>query len=434
MKPSWRNLQFKTKIRAQDLLEGVILLLLALCPILQHYKGLIDNPSKELTIVIAAYALVKLFIRKGEKIRIGGIMGLVLYGLYVSVIHGFSFSALGREMAQVGIFLAAFNGVLDLRKFLRICTWIALAATVCIVVQYFCYYVLGFHLQLVATNLLSESAEQWIGLAQTGRINVSGKTMAFYRPSAFFLEPSHFAIFCIPVVCVLLLSKDSGRKEFIKAAVISAGVLLTTSGLGLVAIGAMWLLFVAFYLRNTRKNKKFVFSDILKPHSLLLILVIGGVFLVLYSTSSVFRQSVNRIFISSASGATAITGRTSTGIRALKMLSASTMWTGFGSRYSVHDWNMSAFFLTVFFHGVIGGLLFYWFYVRSLFHVRHAAFWMCVIFIGLSFFTVHMYAAYYRIFYTLVILQGYVLTSEVPKTQAQIITWREAYESSQIVS
>jgi hypothetical protein len=58
---------------------------------------------------------------------------------------------------------------------------------------------------------------------------------------------------------------------------------------------------------------------------------------------------------------------------------------------------------------VIGCCLSYWFYVRSLFRLKREYVWLTIIIVGLSFFTVHTFAAFYRMYFICFILGGYVL-------------------------
>lgn len=383
-----------------------MIFLLVLCPILQHYKSVGVNPALGIMVVFSIYTAFKFFAVK--KVTIAPVIPLFVYGLYVSVIHGLNLYVFSREMLNVILAFAVINGYLDIERWKKYYTRVAVAATIVIMIQYVCFYLLRFHLQIIPIGLLSTSCEQWYGLIRTGLIDVTGRRMSFYRPSAFFLEPSHFAIFCIPVVVSILFSSTSTKKNIKTAAFVSVGVFLTTSGLGTVIIGMCWFLYAIFYYKNKRLDKKFELRDILKFRAVILAVGFLVIFVVLYFTLGVFRQAVNRIFIADgASGHTAIEGRTATGIRSLGMLKGTRILTGLGDTISIDNWNMSGFFIAAFKFGIIGVVLFYSFYVINLFKLKGEAWWMIAIFILLSFFTAHTFSVYYKMHYTFMILQGY---------------------------
>lgn len=393
----------------------ILYFLLAICPILQHYKGIFSNPSMEIYVVLSVVMIYRLI--QKNRIFLKPIIPLFIYGVYASFIHGFSVMNFLREMLQIVIYLAILNECIQVKDLMKVCTFIAKFATCILMVQYVSYYVLGRHLQLVPTGLLLDRAEQWIMLAKTGIIDVNGNVMSFYRPSAIFLEPSHFAIYCIPV---LFYNLFSDRDKHIGGSVfISLGVLMSTSGIGLVALVAIWSLYVVFIKFNIFGEIEFKIKNMFRSKSLLFIC--GGIaaFCVLFFAVGSFRQSVLRIFVSSAGEKTAIQGRTSTGIRALALLKGKQNLIGVGDSISVVDWNMSGFFLTFFVYGLIGVILFYAFYVIGLKKLKGISFWMSIIIIGLSIFTVHMYAAYYKMYYTFIVIAGYIDNRKILETKVK---------------
>lgn len=391
--------------RLKRVLDSCCAFLLMLCPILQHYKGLLIDASSDLMILCFPYVLVRMASKKYWLKR--SVLSLIVFGLYVIANAGFALKIMGRELILIFYYMAVSNGSLDRRAMMRIAKGVAIVASVAVMVQYFCYYVLGFHLRMVPSSLLLSSANQWIRLTQTGRVSVLGKMMSFYRPSAFFLEPSHMAIYCSPVLALLLLSPEMNRKRMRQCVLISAGILLSTSGLGIGVTVALWALYAGLYVGKRRRNSKSSIKDLLRPKNLLLITALIGLLVLLYFGVSFFRSSINRIFISASGGNNAIQGRTSTGMRAMRMLSGTKLLIGMRNSIDLSNWNMSGFFYTVFQYGLIGGVLNYVFYVYSLKHLKREYFWLCVMIIVLSFFTVHTYAAFYRMYFVSFLLIGY---------------------------
>ena len=385
--------------------DSILMFLSAMAPLLQHYKGVFVNPSLAITSFIAIIALRRISM---GKVRINiGYLGLLLYGIYAAFIHGVDLTYLLREMVQVVVYLAVFNGMFDIGKLLRYARMIAVCATVMIILQYICYYILGFHLQLVAIPLLSSSTAQWHGLIRTGLIGVTGVRLHFYRPSAFFLEPSHFAIFCTPSIVTTLFSRTGDEKRERQLALfISLGVLLSTSGMGIGVVVLCWGIYLAFFYGQKGQARTIQLRKLLTRRTITLMILFLVALVGLYFGVPVFRQSVRRIFVTSGT-MTAIEGRTTTGRRSLRMLTGIRKFIGFGDIYDISNWNMAAFFFVTFRFGWIGTAIFYSFYIYSLFHLKREAQMMTLIFLLLSFFTVHMFGAYYKMFYTMIILYGY---------------------------
>ena len=389
-------------------IRWILLALLAVTPILQHDEGILVNPSLGITSAVAMIALVWLLM---QKIKVNAaFLFLAAYGIYASFIHGVDLTLFLREMVQLVIYLAVLNGFFDMLKLRRFCCIIAVCASVLIIVQYICFYIFGFHLQLVAIPLLKQSNSQWFDLIRTGLIGVNGKRMSFYRPSAFFLEPSHFAIYCIPVIATTLFSRtgDTKRSRLV-ALFVSVGVFLSTSGMGIGVVAACWAIYLLFFFGQKGEARSIRLSKLLDPRAVALFTVLMVVMVGLYAFVPVFRSSVSRIFnLQGIYSTSAIAGRTSTGMRSLTMLKGTKLLFGVGGQYDISDWNMAAFFFVTFKFGWVGTVLFYSFYVYSLFKLRREAQMMVFIFLPLSFFTVHMFGAYYKMFYTMIILYGYV--------------------------
>ena len=388
--------------------DSILLFLTALTPILQHYKGVFVNPSLAFTSLLAVVALIRLLMRK-VKLDVGFLF-LLAYSVYASLIHGVNLTYLMREMVQVVVYLAVINGLFEMQKLLRYYRLIAICATVLIILQYICYYILGFHLQLVAISLLDPVNSQWFDLVRTGLIGVTGTRLAFYRPSAFFLEPSHFAIYCIPVIVAILFSRTGDEKRERRTALfISIGVLLSTSGMGIGIVVMCWAIYLVFFYRQKGEARTVRLRKLLNLRSITLFILFIAVIAVLYTSVPVFRQSVRRIFIAEGnSSLTALEGRTVTGRRSLQMLHGVRKFIGFGDIYNIGGWNMAAFYFVTFKFGWVCMSLFYSFYVYSLFHLRRESQMMTLVFLILSFFTVHMFGAYYKMYYTMIILNGYV--------------------------
>ncbi len=390
--------------------DKFVTFLLVMCPILQHYKSFFMEASAVICIVLLPYFALKLLYKR--VFVFGAVLPLILFSLYEIVNHGTNIMEIAREMLLLVYFLAAASGAIDLKFYIKSATLIAIVACILLIIQYFCYYVLGFHLQLIITPFLKSSASQWIALAQTGRISVSGNLMKFYRPSAFFLEPSHLTIFLTPILTILLLSKKRNILHFLTVILISLGMVLSTSGMGIVLVIGLWALFIFNKLTKEANGFTEKIRMLFKPKTLIFLLVFCLIVFVLYLTIEPIRMSINRIFLSSSSGKSAISGRTSTGFKLIKELVGWEFWFGKSDWGNVHKWNMTGFFYPFYTQGLIGMLLSYGFYVLSLFKTKSSYFWLSLIVIGLSFFTLHTNAAYYMMYFVFFMLNGFDKTND----------------------
>ena len=410
---SFTNASYNGEI-CLSLLDWISAFALVLCPILQHYRGVFVEAGTEILILVFPYTLLKMLCIK--KFYMKPVIPLALYGIFISIIHGFSVFTFSRELLLLFYFVAVLNKGIDIKKYYVIAKTISICAAWLIMLQYLLYYGFHFHLQLVPVGRLLDSASQWIGLATTGRISVTGTWMSIYRPSAFFLEPSHLSIFCTPVLVLNLLSGDTGRKEIRESVLVSVGMILSTSGIGIAIVAGAWILYAMFYYSTDDNTEQGVKKHTIRFNTLLFLLTFAVVFGLLYGMVGIFRSSVNRIFFSTGSGSNAIQGRTATGIRLLRLLSGSNLLFGRGNTLRISNWNVSGFFYIVFQFGWIGALLFYWFYVKSLFWLKKKYFWLTLIVVLLSFFTVHTFAAFYRMFFVCMVLRGYLTKQHDPSS------------------
>lgn len=113
-----------------------------------------------------------------------------------------------------------------------------------------------------------------------------GKYETIYRPPSIFLEPSSVTYFVIPYLCYCLFNnkdKNEMKRNIIEAVIISLGLLCTTSGQGIVALIAVWILWMVFGLFKADLNR------------ILWIIPIIVVF-VWISSTNIIEYSLNRVF------------------------------------------------------------------------------------------------------------------------------------------
>ena len=225
-----------------------------------------------------------------------------------------------------------------------------------------------------------------------------------YRPAGFFLEPSHFFLYSFPIIAVLLLSANNNKPRFRTALFLSLGLVLSTSGMGIAVALGLWVLYYALY-RNA-KNNNVMISKLLNVLTVLVLLIFGILFLLAYQFIPFFQNSVDRIFVEDET-TNAIDGRVRLAQNYVKSISGKAVWFGTPGVTQELNFNLSGFFATYIRWGIIGLILSYWFYVRGLFKLKGAYFWISLIIVFISYFTAHTHGTFYMIYFGVFLLNGY---------------------------
>ena len=382
-------------------MDRICAFFLAFTPIFQHYKGLLEDLGITVLLVTLVWFSLR-FLSKIHRIRIPAVIGgLLIFQLYKSVIHGSSFMGLVYALVMVFLYIAAADDLINIGYFLRVSCGIATAASVLIVIQYFCYYLLGFHLQLVPTSLLLPEAEQWTLGAQTGLAGITGRIGTLYRPSAFFLEPSHMFLYVFPHIFIMLFSPGKSRWKLQKGILLSVGIVLTTSGMGLMTVAFAW---AAFYALTSGKANKLSVKNLVKPKNFLILCIfaVAAVLAVIYVPT--VRRSFMRIIDPSNSGA--IAGRTRLSRQLITSLGLKGWLIGVTNTLEGIEFNMPGFSATVYKFGLIGVVLSYTTYVYGIAKCKNQYFWISVFAVVISFFSAQTHGTFYMMYYTFMILYG----------------------------
>lgn len=155
-----------------------------------------------------------------------------------------------------------------------------------------------------------------------------------FRPSAFFLEPSHFAAYAVIALGILLFEND--KKINRKAIIITISILMTTSGLGMAASMLLWGIKALEFLSSKNRLRL--------RNTLIVCFAALCVFIVLYFAVDPFQRAVNRVLISDNQNA--ITGRLWTSFL-LDKLSGVDMYLGLGFRNRpVSEYSGSVYYMT----------------------------------------------------------------------------------------
>ena len=385
--------------------DKFFVLLIAISPILQHYKGIFVDSGALALILGLLYAIIKMLKKtKISQRSIVVVFPLLLYFLFQVIDHGTSLSELMRVVCLIVFALAFSSEAVSPKLFIRIAVSVSCIASVLIILQYICYYALGFHLQLVPASLLLNSANQWVLLAQTGRIGITGKVSNLYRPSTFFLEPAHMFLYLFPPLFYELLHPDFGSGEKRKAILISIGIILSTSGMGIVVTASVWLLHFA---KRGGKDSKLSLTKLMRPRNVITIILIIVAITFLYFRVEFFQKALLRV-LSSSGRESVISGRIASGNAYISSMRGRQLIFGISDSYVDEiEFHMSGFNGAIYRYGIIGTVLSYIFYVKCLFDLKDQQFWISVVILIISFFSAHTHAAFYMLYFITFLLYGY---------------------------
>ena len=267
------------------------------------------------------------------------------------------------------------------------------------VVQNIVYYLFHFHIQLVPTALLLPESSQWILGVETGRVGINGVMTELYRPSAFFLEPSHMFLYVFPILYIVLLSPGINKLRIKLSIFLSLGLILTTSGMGICITAFAWLLYFGL---NDGKNNIIELKNLLSRKKIFILVILCLIIVVMIFFVPTLRQSFNRILSGEA-----ITGRTSQANNLIESLEGQQLIIGVTNSTAGIAFNLSGFAATLYKFGIIGIILSYAFYVRSTIELKAPYNWIGLVILIVSFFSAHTHGTIYMLYYVLILLNGY---------------------------
>ena len=208
----------------------------------------------------------------------------------------------------------------------------AIISFVLIVLQVISYYGLHYRIQYVPKTLIHKDFQESY---------VFKEVDGLYRPSALFLEPSHYSQYCCFSLISVLFPEDK-KADLKKAAVIAAGCLLTTSGMGIM----LTFLICAWYAVVNNGLKRIHLHTLLKWIPVFIL----GVFIL--SRIPFFSAAMQRVF-SNVNGYNAIRGRTRQWGAALGPMKGKDLWLGYGNS-AEYPYYLSGLADTIYKTGLIG--------------------------------------------------------------------------------
>lgn len=214
-------------------------LFLALLPMIMMYRVPVIGLGVSTTLIaigmIYAFAVIA---RMHKFIQWKVVSPFLIYLLYVmtksTLVYTLIYIAIGFHI------IALSTGALDVKALKRYVEKIAMLAAIGTIVQMMIHIILGVHLPMIISSLCLSDLDYYSKAIATG----VSRHSTMYRPSAFFLEPAHLTMYCIVALNTYLFQE---KPDYKKAIIVSAGILTTTSGMGIVLTAITWVIFPLLY-------------------------------------------------------------------------------------------------------------------------------------------------------------------------------------------
>ena len=291
----------------------IIALIFALSPFLQLYTvpGIGTNMEFSLVFSLGGLYAIYYFLKKPKNKSIALVVPimtcmfmycnfnlLLIPDRHIYNLWGTSFIGIFFNFLILAICVIDFKNENTRHKYFEYVVKISVFMSVVVAFQALIYYTTGSTITPDRTFLLPFKAFFTNGakLTQETGLWVFGP---LYRPSAFFLEPAHFSQYC-SIGLAYSLWKSKKLLNWASIA-ITIGIIITTSGLGLLCIILMWG--TKLFINGDSLTRKRISR--LVGVSLLITVISGGLFV--FSDS--FQRSVLRIINASDGFNSAIMGR-----------------------------------------------------------------------------------------------------------------------------
>lgn len=291
-----------------NMLKKTIAFLLVITPILRYYVVPVVKQDFELVVVLSiilCQLIILLSMRRTTTLKINkSFKGIVLFfawGAFITLVVYLiaPYSNLITLTAKnnfyfyiVAVFavLLGLLGTVDSKYLIKYYRFVALLTSLFLLIQFLSYNFFGIamngkmpFLELQDVYLIREKV---FGIYNFG---------SFVRFSSFFIEPSHFAQYIAPFICLCLFN---GKNEFQKKSILyavfcSSMVLISVSGTGIVVVLLIWFLY--FLFNDSKKLYK-------KVAAVYLGLIFSILFLMLLYYVPALNEMVNNLFVSSNGG------------------------------------------------------------------------------------------------------------------------------------
>lgn len=400
--------EFELGANSNSVIDKLCAILLCLSPILQHYIGFYKNAGFTVLLLVSPILLLRLI----EKLQQGklnlyctlSIMPLLLYQLYSVFKEDFSVSNFLYRLFMMFIFFTIAAGGVNIKYVIKYAVAICKIASIVIISQSVFYLLFKYHIRVIPVNLLLEGSEMW-----SDRVFYGVSDGEMYRPSGIFLEPSHFFLYTVPVMSILLLSPKVDKGRFRVVLLLSIASICSTSGMGILVTFALWAVYYLLY--KNRRTEKFSLTQLFSMKTILLLAMILGCAVVAYIYVPLVNSAINRILLDESGRSIAIDGR----IQQANLLLSKMSWKEliFGASFvsGSIEYNLSGFHSTMYRFGIIGVVLTYYFYGKGLLKLKGGYFYLSFIILIVSFFSAHTHGTFYMLYFVLFLMNGYYTKS-----------------------
>lgn len=385
--------------RCESFLDKSIAVLLAFVLLFGHFKGIFGLPLSSVVILAISPVLTLLLIRKKLRVTIPCVL-FILFMLYKTLMHNINVTEALYSAVNIIYIFAAMNGMINLRAFMKTVFAVSVVTTAVLILQTVTHYLFGIHINFIPVGLLTDEIRVQLGKSIETGLSVRG---GFYRPAGFFDEPSHFTQFVAPLMIYLMFSPSKNQEKYKAALLISLGVLLTTSGMGIALVAACW---GGYFVLETVKNNP---QRFLKGLAGIAALAIIG--LILFYKVETIRELILRIFgLSSRTSYSAIGGRTDMGRLMVSLLSPKERFFGTGAIPNDGDIYYTGMYRIILSYGLVGFILYELVHVTAFLQMKNEFKWFAL-YAGVMLLIGNTYSFQYRIFYFVFMFCGtYVLS------------------------
>lgn len=274
-------------------LKKLYSIIIALCPLLYNYRAFSIGNSNISVGLIIMLCFIPIGIFENIKRRNYIPFPIVLFFLYFIVNCRFNAYYILFSILVITTWMMTKTPLINYLIVYKVIICISILSSICIIIQFIFHFVTGNHIPMNIPSLL---CNDYTFLVKTGK--QIGSNM--YRPSAFFLEPSHNSVYVLVALIALIRDEIELHANHLREIIIiTIGVVLSTSGIGFFCVGL--LLFYRLFFKE-----KFTIRKIINIFFVGIICCLCIYFLL---RIDFIQQIVNRV-LGNYEGYNAITGRT----------------------------------------------------------------------------------------------------------------------------
>ncbi|HFI0586845.1 TPA: O-antigen ligase family protein [Streptococcus suis] len=248
--------------------------------------------------------------------------------------------------------LSTSRGIIDKDYFVQIYLKVTKICTCYIFIQVVLYYTIRFNLPgYINMMLVAEGYGE--------RLDIT--SFSLFRPTSLFYEPAHFFEYVIiGVIIYLFRYKDTPKNDIFNAIFLALGIVLSTSGMGILTIAGI----LVFWLLQQLSRTKFI-----RVRKEMFFLIVIGLIAVAFFLQSGFGQSVLSRLFSTGTNYSALDGRTEIYERIFSFdIGRVLLGSGYGNvleHYFYPAWAFNLWCL-----GIVGSSIIVILYLRAYFHSR----------------------------------------------------------------